>query len=410
MKIAGMEAEKGRWLFVGIGFAITFCHGAIYAFSVFRKPLEEIWQIGATESGLPYLIVIGMMALSMASAGAWIENWGPRKAGLLGGALMGIGWILAGFSQNVFVLTFLYGVMGGVGVGLGYSSAITVVAKWFPDKRGLAMGLTVTGIGISALFIAPIQETFIVSYDPLRILTYSGVVFFIALLLLSLPMRFPPAEWKPRNFTLSQNQARQRVELNRADMLRTNTFYALWGAFTLGCSSGLMAIGIAAPYGIEVAKLSPGLAALSISVFAIFNGAGRPLFGWLTDKSPRFAAVIAYLLAFIAALALVLGGEGNVALYFIAFSILGLTFGGWLAIVPTATAKFFGTKHYAKNFGLVFTGTGVGVILGVVMSGLIRDMTGSYVAVFYPVMAMVALGGVLTFLRLKPVQKTGASS
>ena len=404
VKIAWMEAEKGRWALVGTGFAIHICLGAIYAFSVFRKPLEELWQISTTESGLPFMVFLATWALCMAAAGGLVDRWGPRKTCLLGGALVGIGWFLAGFSKNVLALTFLYGVIGGAGVGTASGATIAVAARWFPDKRGLALGLTLLGFGLSALIMAPIMNALIASQGPLRTFTYSGVVFLAALVLLSVPLRFPPLGWNPRSFTPSQVQARQGVELDRADMVRTGTFRALWVTFMIGCLSGLMAIGIAAPWGKEVAKLSPCLAAMGVSVFAVFNGVGRPLFGWLTDKlTPRFAAVISSALVFVAAAALWLWGEGNVALYFLAFSVLGLNLGGWVAIAPTATATFFGTKYYGKNYGLVFTAFGTGGVLGMVLSGLIRDMTGSYVAVFFPVMVLVVLGGVLAFLRLKPV-------
>ncbi|MBC7093729.1 OFA family MFS transporter [Candidatus Bipolaricaulota bacterium] len=404
VRVGGMPAEKGRWLFVGFGLLANVCLGAVYAFSVFRKPLEDLWGIKATESGLPFMVFLATFALGMAFAGGLVERWGPRKTGILGGILVGIGWILSGFSPNVLVLTLLYGVVGGAGVGVAYGCPIAVATKWFPDRKGLAVGLTVMGFGISALVVAPITGALIGSVGVLRTFTCLGIAFLAALVVLALPLRFPPAGWRPAGWAGAAAKA-GTVELDRNEMVRTASFYALWATYTIGCLSGLMAIGIAAPFGREVACLSASLSALAVSVFAVFNGAGRPLFGWLTDRlTPRYAALVSFGLILLAAAALWRWGEGSAIVYFIAFSVLWLNLGGWLAIAPTATATFFGTKHYGKNYGLVFTAYGAGAILGNVLSGVLRDATGTYLAVFPPVMALAALGLVVALVGLRPVK------
>lgn len=404
-RILGIELEKGRWAFVAMGFLINLCLGAVYAFSVFRKPLESLWGIGATASGLPYMIFLAAFALAMAFAGGIVERWGPRKTGILGGILVGLGWILSGFAPNIGILTLSYGIIAGAGVGIIYGCPVAVAAKWFPDRKGLAVGLTVMGFGLSALITAPIMNSLISTVGPLRTFTIMGVAFLSILVVLSLPLRYPAQGWKPAGWRPSEAQLRAQVELDRGEMVRTPTFYALWFTYAIGCLAGLMAIGISAPFGREVAGLSSGLAALAVSVFAVFNGIGRPLFGWLTDRlTPRYAAALSFVLIILASALLSLWGEGNMPLYFLAFSVLWLNLGGWLAIAPTATATFFGTKYYGKNYGLVFTAYGAGALLGGVFSGLIRDMTGSYVAVFFPVIVLSALGLVIALWQLKQVQ------
>lgn len=406
LRVLGLPAERGRWLYVSLGTLINMCLGAVYAFSVFRRPLERLWGIGATESGLPFMVFLAVFSVGMVAAGRSLDRWGPRRAGLVGAALVGAGWLLAGLSPNVGVLTVLYGVLGGAGVGVLYGCPISVAAKWFPDRKGLAVGLTLMGFGLSALVMAPLLSLGIRALGPLPTFSVFGGAFLVLLLVLSLPLRVPPAGWRPSGWAPSPAQLEAAVELTPAEMLRSKSFYALWGCFTVGCLSGLMAIGIAAPFGQEVANLADAPAALAVSVFALFNAGGRPLFGWLTDRlTPKSTATLSFSSIVLASALLALWGEGNAPVYFVGFCVLWLNLGGWLAIAPTATATFFGTKHYGINYGWVYTGYGSGAILGMVLSGLLRDLTQSYVSVFPPIMGLASVGLVLALVFLNPVRR-----
>jgi len=130
-------------------------------------------------------------------------------------------------------------------------------------------------------------------------------------------------------------------------------------------------------------------------------------FGWLTDqRSPRFAAVSSFVLIILASVLLYLWGEGSAIIYFIAFSILWMNLGGWIAIAPTATAMFFGVRHYARNYAIIFSAYGVGAILGTALSGAIKDATGSYLPVFLPVIGLAILGMVISLVGLNPIKST----
>lgn len=403
-----LRMEQGRWGFVGLGLLINLCCGTVYAFSLFRKPLEELWGIGATASGLPFMVFLAVFAVAMAAAGAVLDRWGPRRTAFVGSVLVGVGWILAGLSPNVGVLTLTYGLVAGAGVGFLYGCPIAVAARWFPDKRGLAVGLTVVGFGLSPLITAPIVSALIAVVGPLRTFLYLGLAFTAILKILSLPLRFPPRDWSPHGAAVHVQRKAPLAELPPQALFRTGTFYALWATFAIGCLAGLMAVGIAAPFGREVAGVGVGLAAVGVSVFAVFNGLGRPLFGWLADHvTPRYAATSSFALILLAATVLSLWGQGNTVLYFVGFSVLWMNLGGWLAIAPTATAKFFGIKNYGRNYGIVYTAYGAGAILGSVLSGLIRDASGSYAAVFFPVMGLAVLGIAVALVGLKAPRLAG---
>ncbi len=402
LKVLGMKAENGRWWYVVFGLIINICLGAIYAFSIFRPPLEKLWNISATQSGLPFMVFLAMFALTMPFAGNLIQRWGPRNTMFLGALLVGIGWIAASFSPNINTLTLLYGVIGGAGVGVVYGAPIATSAKWFPDRGGLAIGLTVGGFGLSALVTAPIIKQLIGTVGPLSTFLYLGIAFLLILIILSIPYKFPPEGWKPEGFVASTSATPSLpgVELDRGEMIKTIAFWALWLTYTIGCLAGLMAIGISAPAGKEVG-LTAETAALAVSLYAIFNFLGRPFFGALTDKiKPKAAAILSFLI--IGTVSLLIYGVREKIIFLIGFCLLWFNLGGWLAIAPTATKIFFGTKFYGKNYGLVFTAYGAGAIAGVLLSGRIKDITGSYFSVFPIVAGLCLLGIIISIMGLKP--------
>jgi len=404
VKVLGMKAESGRWFYVFFGLIINVCLGAIYAFSIFRTPLEKLWNITATQSGLPFMVFLVMFAVTMPFAGNLIQKWGPKITMILGGILVGIGWITASFSPDINTLTLLYGVLGGIGVGIVYGAPIATSAKWFPDRGGLAIGLTVGGFGLSALITAPIIKYLIGTVGPLNTFLYLGVAFLIIIVILSLPYKFPPEDWKPAGFVAktTSSTTTASVELDRNEMIKTGSFWALWLTYTIGCLAGLMAIGISAPAGKEVG-LTAEMAALAVSLYAIFNFLGRPLFGALTDKiKPKGSAILSFFIVGTASLLTYWIREKII--FIISFCLLWLNLGGWLAIAPTATKIFYGTKFYGKNYGLVFTAYGAGAIAGVLLSGRIKDFTGSYFSVFPIVAGLCVLGIIIALVGLKPVK------
>jgi MFS family permease len=411
LKLFGMGAEKGRWILVVTGLLINVCLGSIYAFSIFRKPLEALWGLTSSQSGYPFMVFLAVFAIAMPLAGNLVARWGPRKTTMLGGLLVGAGWIIASFSPNITFLTILYGVIGGAGVGIVYGCPIVVVAKWFPQKSGLAIGLTVMGFGVSALVIAPLMKAMIDNPDIgiLNTFLYLGIAFLVVITLLAQLLSFPPIEWAPAGVKIASalvtTATTPTINLSRQEMLRTRSFYALWATYTIGCLTGLMAIGIASPVGTEIAKLDTTTAALAVSLFAIFNGLGRPLFGAITDKlGPQHTAMISFAMILGVSLLISFLGQGNTLLYLFAFCVLWMCLGGWLAIAPTTTGIFFGKKHYAQNYGLVFTAYGAGAILGTLLSGNIKDITGSYLGAFPIVAGLAILGMIIAAIGLNPVK------
>jgi len=405
------EPPGGRWLFVLLGTIIMLCLGSVYSWSVFVNPLTNHFTgmgqtVSASEVLLPFSIFLAVFAIAMVFSGKYIEKIGPRKMTMAGGVICGLGWLLASMAGSVQMLYPTYGVIGGLGVGIAYGCPVAVSARWFPDKRGLAVGLTVLGFGFSAFFTANIATYLIGAFDVMSTFRFFGIAFIIIIALCSLPLTFPPAGYKPAGWTppAPKPGAHVTCDFLREQMIKTPAFLGLWLCYFIGCIAGLMAIGISKPVGTEIVQIETGLASFLVGFFAIFNGGGRPIFGTLTDKlTPRNAAIVSFVLIILASLMMMtMAGPGTDYIYIVAFALLWMCLGGWLAIAPTATATFFGTGDYPRNYGVVFLAYGAGAIVGQQLAGFIKTASGSYMGVFPYVVGLAVIGIIIAFVMLKP--------
>jgi MFS transporter, OFA family, oxalate/formate antiporter len=407
-KLFGMEPEKGRWILVILGMIINLCLGSIYSWSVFVGPLTTYFtkdlgqSVSASEILLPFSVFLAFFAIAMPFTGKYIEKYGPRNITIIGGCLTGLGWLLSSFAGSVQWLYLFYGVIAGIGVGVTYGVPVAIAARWFPDRRGLAVGLTLLGFGFSAVLTANIAGYLIGATGVMSAFRIFGIAFIILIVVLALPLKFPATGWKPAGWTPPAPAPGQTVtcEFKREQMLKTSTFYALWACYFIGCLAGLMAIGIAKPVGVDIG-IETGLATMLVGVFAVFNGFGRPVFGALTDKlTPRNTAMLSFVL--IALASLLIWQVPSELVYILAFAILWGCLGGWLAIAPTACGSYFGTCDYPRCYGVLFLAYGAGGIAGPQLAGFIKTSTGSYLGVFPYVLVLAIAGLVIAFALLKP--------
>jgi len=325
---------------------------------------------------------------------------------MVGGALVGIGWILTYFASSITMVVLTYGVIGGAGVGIVYGGPVSVATRWFPDKKGLAVGLALAGFGGSGVATAPIASALISQYGPLGAFGIMGIAFFFITIILAIPMKFPPAGYKPAGWTPPAAATAGASNLTAGQMIKTSSFYGLWLCYILGATAGLMAIGISATVGKEVIGLDQTITATLLMVFAVFNGIGRPIFGALTDKiTPKWSAVLSFIIILAASVMMLMAGQGSVSLFAVAFCCFWLCLGGWLAIGPAATAAFYGLEGYAQKYGVVFSAYGLGAIIGWFISGRAKDAFGSYTVAFYPTAGMAILGIIIALILLRPPKK-----
>lgn len=398
--LLGQPADQGRWFLIPFGMLILLCLGTVYSWSIFRTPLENEMGISATESLLPYTFVLFFYAVLMPITGFYIPRIGTRITTAIGGIVVGLGYILSSFATQVGILVFTYGVIAGTGVGIVYGVPIVVISQWFPDKKGLAVGLTIVGFGLSPLITAPLANQLIAAYTVRPTLRILGIAFMVIILAIALTMKLPPKGWHPQQSTTASTAV--STQTYPKNLFKSRSFYGLWICYAIGTLVGLSAIGISSPVGEEIIDINPTVAASSVSLFALFNGVSRPLFGWLSDRfKPHYVAILSYVLILIACVLMINARTGQVATYLIAFCLFWFCLGGWLAMAPTITLRFFNPEQYAQNYGLVFTAYGVGALIGTLVTGGIRDLFGTYNYVFYPMALLVIIGIVVACVLLK---------
>jgi len=405
----GMPLDQGRWVLVGAGLVINLCLGAVYSWSVFVGPLTDYFslQLGQTVTTndvlMPYSVILAVFAVTMALTGRYVETHGPRKITIAGCILTGLGWLLASTASSTLLLSVLFGVIGGIGIGIAYGATVAVAARWFPDRRGLAVGLTVFGVGFSAFITANLAGYLIAAYGVMSTFRIFGIGIIMVTVPLALPLAFPPEGWRPAgwNLPVAGEGGDVACECNRSEMVKTPAFYGLWTCYFIGCIAGLMAVSISKPVGTDLLQIETGLATFLVGFFAIFNGSGRLVFGVLTDRlNPRNTAMLTFALIALASLAM--WQVPVLRMYTIAFAVLWGCLGGWLAIAPTATASYFGTSDYPRCYGLVFLAFGAGAIAGPQLAGFIRTTTGTYLGVFPWVFVMAIIGFLIAFILMKP--------
>ncbi|MEO0086958.1 MAG: OFA family MFS transporter [candidate division WOR-3 bacterium] len=397
---------KNRWFIMIGAILIQLCLGAIYAWSVFRKPLQGApLNLTPTQATLPFAFVLIFFALATIVGGRWQDKKGPRVVAITGGILLGLGLILSGLTKSFLGILLSYGILSGIGIGFAYVCPISVGVKWFPDMRGLITGISVAGFGAGALIVAPIARSLIDTINVFNTFIVLGIVFLILVIIGALILRNPPEGYKPEGWTPPPTSQATTYSYSPLEMLSTYQFYLIWLIYFFGCATGLMIIGQTSPIGQDLAKLTKETAAFAVSLLAIFNAFGRIFWGKISDWIGRMKAL--FLIFLICGIAVFLYTiiPSLPFYYWLGVSLVGLCFGGYLAVFPAVTADFYGTKNVGMNYGLVFTAYGVGGLLGNIFAPQVLERTKSYNLAFIVAGILCILGAIITFFIKQPKRK-----
>lgn len=411
------EIKNKGWTVVSAGLAINLALGVLYAWSVFKGAIKASiekggpdafqWDIASIND--PYAICCLAFAFSMILAGKCQDKIGPARTALIGGLLVGAGFMLMAFSSSYLSWVLGFGVLAGSGFGFGYSAATPPALKWFsPSKTGLIAGIVVGGFGIAPVYIAPLASYLIGAYGIPSTMMFLGIGFTVVVcglsfLLANPPQGFVPVEPADPGPVAKLNASKPAVNASVSEMLRNYKFYVLWVTFFIGSGAGLMVIGSVA----GLAKHSMGpMAFVAVAIMAIGNAGGRVVAGVLSDKIGRRATLFIMLSfqALMMFIAMVVINSGSAVLLVLLASFIGFNYGSNLCLFPSFSKDYWGTKNYGLNYGVLFTAWGVGGFVMGKVSEMIKSQPGGLGKSFMLSGILLVAGAAMTIFlaELKP--------
>lgn len=403
------QTMKRRWTVLLGGFFLSLVGGMSYAWGSFVVPLVNDWGWSAAEATLPLTTLIAVFAVTMIPAGWLQDRIGPRKVATAGSLLFLVGYSLASLMRFIPSHTWLilmYGGVVGVACGLTYSCIAPTARKWYPDRPGFAVSTAVMGFGLAAVVVAPLKKVMIDALGVDGTIFILGIFVFVLSIAGARLMCNPASDWTPPNLAgTSHNAARKSSaavkNVTPGQFLRTPVFYSLWVALAAVIGGGLTAIGLLIPFGELHLKLSPTEAALSISIFSLVNGLGRPVAGRLAD---RIGAIRVMMIVYAIQAAVFLAMPWIVTNYLLLLAcsfLLGAGYAVTFALFPVLVASGVGTRFLGINYGLVFSAFGIGAVTGLIGSRLL-DSTGSFTPAFLLAGGTTLIGlSILIALRKK---------
>lgn len=386
--------STNRWIILIACIIINLCLGAGYAWSVFQAPLIEKFSWTTAQASLAFSISFAMVPISMIIFGPMQDKKGPKWITFGGGLMFGAGMILTSFTNSLAMLYISYGLILGFGIGMAYGCTTSTTVKWFPDKKGLAGGLTAAGFGSGAVLFAPLAKNLIASNGVLLTFRYLGIGLLIAICLSSLFLTAPEKQ-------ASQVKIADGINKKSNEMIRTGIFWVLWVAYVFGCVSGLMIIGHASPIAREFLKFNLEQATLVVSLVALANTFGRIIWGIVSDKVGRYPAVsLMFITSCIGLILLRFNFNPYVSVLGIIF--IALCFGGFLGTFPGITAENWGPLYNGSNYGVMFTAYGLAAIVGPRLAATIKESSnGDYSQAFLISVAMNVIGIILILMLQK---------
>jgi oxalate/formate antiporter len=401
-----------RWyqLILGI-IAMMAISSPQFVWTLFTGPLNA--KLGTTLAELQWtvsLLVILQTWLSPLQA-SLVDRFGPRLLIAIGAFLSGASWVLSAYVDNLWALYFTYGALGGFGTGIIYVGIVGLMVRWFPDRRGLATGLAAAGYGFGAVFTSFPIDSMIKSGGYAHTLVVWGVIQGVIGILAAQGLRLPPENYQPANVA-AVSIATQQSSRSYApsEMLQNPIFYLLFLMMSMMSTSGLMVVFNVGPFAKDFGvanMLVLGMAALplSLTLSRVTNGLTRPFFGWVSDRIGRENTMaLAFALECVAIL--ILFAYINQPALFVVLT--GLVFFGWgeiFSLFPSTLTDTFGPKFAATNYGFLYIAQGVGSILAGPAAALLKQMTGSWNAVFIVVAVLDAVTALLAITLLKSMRR-----
>lgn len=404
-----MDLMKKRWLILVASCFVTLCVGSVYAWSVFASPMAEyLGQLTGKEIAslaIVFTVANSVGPITMISGGMVNDKLGPKLVLLCGGALFGAGMIGSGFARSVGALIACYGLGVGLGVGMVYGTIVSNAVKFFPDKSGLAGGLTTACYGGSSVLMPAIVTLLLQHFPITTVFKLVGAVMTVIICASAFVIEACPADFTAEGADGPAAQSQGR-DYSWREMLKMPVFYLMLLTLTCGAFAGMMIISQASPIAQRMMGFTPAAAAAVVSVLALFNMLGRLVSGSVSDK---IGAANTLKLTFLCSLA------GSVLLYFcregsnlpfcLGLIVIGFCFGSIMGIYPGFTARQFGRRNNSVNYGIMFIGFALAGLLGPMLMNQVVSVTGQYQPAFLACAALAVLGEVLINLFTRTAEK-----
>ena len=402
--------KKNRWLIALSAIAIHLSIGSVYAYSVLKYPIVENLGWSDKTVTVSFTIAIALLGTSAASFGRFVEKWGPRKSATIAAFFFASGQVIAGFgmfSSSVTLFYLGYGVIGGIGLGLGYISPVSTLVKWFPDRRGLATGMAVMGFGAGSLIAAPVITQLIQGVGLHKMFFIMAVVYFILMISGASYIVKPEDGYMP-SFTSNKEKKAIKItpslqQLNAQEAIRTPRFWLLWMMMFINISTGIMLISAASPLAQTKAGMTATAAAAMVGIMGLFNGGGR--LGWsaFSDRLGR-SNVFLMFFAVEAIIMLLLPNVTNALLLQGLIFITVSMYGGGFALLPAFISDLFGTRQLGAIHGLLLTAWSAAGVFGPLLVAYINDATGSYNTAFYIFAGLIGIAFVISLVMKQNIR------
>lgn len=384
-----------RWLIPPAALAIHLSIGQVYAFSVFNEPLTRI--IGVTEStsadwnlttlGWIFSIAIVMLGLTAAFAGRWVERVGPRHTMVAAAVAWGSGFLVSALGvwmHSIWLLYLGYGVLGGIGLGLGYISPVKTLIRWFPDRPGMATGMAIMGFGGGAMVGSPLAVNLMNYYASEETVGVAatfltmGILYLLLMLFGALIVRVPREGWQPVGYNPerhSNNKLQTSGHVHVNECMKTPQFWLVWVVLCLNVTAGIGVLGQASVMSQEMVGITAGAAAGFVGLLSLFNMGGRIIWSSISDYIGRKATYSTFFtLGIVLYLAVpTIAESGIVWLFVLCYLIIMSFYGGGFATVPAYLRDLFGTAHVGAIHGRLLTAWSVAGVLGPVLINYLRE-------------------------------------
>ncbi|WP_029601802.1 L-lactate MFS transporter [Halococcus hamelinensis] len=399
--MSSREADKNRWLIAASAVAIHLSIGSIYAYSIYQIPLNEAQGWGTSSVTTAFSIAIFVLGITAAFLGSYVEKYGPRLSGLAAAVLYGLGMVGSGLSVQLgslplFLATF--GVVGGMGLGLGYITPIGTLVEWFPDRRGMATGLAVMGFGAGALLTGPLGNYLIQSVGVATTFYALGVLYLVLMAAGASYLAKPPEGWLPEGIEdTPENQEEAKsalagIENLTAKEARTSPrFWMVWLIVFINVSAGIMLLAFASPMLQQIAGASATTAAFITGYIGIFNGGGRIVWASLSDYIGRTTTYAAFFAIQIVAFFVMPQVAGVWLLAGLIFLVI-TCYGGGFACLPAYLSDLFGTQEVSAIHGYALTAWGFAGVAGPQLASAILESTGNYTSALYIMNGALVVG------------------